>query len=529
MIHNISQIFTPVVQQLSIWINPYHALETRISAIATKNLTAENKNDLELAFKLAGGWTWPAKNMQFLLSSLPEVTINAFIDDLLKCEDKDEILEQLPRYLKILSTASLLNISQLKTHELASQVFLSQGLTKDFALKSELKKEAIAIFKEFAVEFKYFCHHLLELLTAVTGINEIGPEPHHKYSDVPQMKSWEAQHKIDAYWKLIACPAAIFAFICTFSANQALAFTLTALFIITALIAIVVYQRYLKPCPMQHSGLKNLSFEVLKNKSTIYPRLDIIREIERAFAEGKGALLVGEPGVGKSSIPIAMAELMEENKICTFIKGAPIFSCGASKLRSGYNDPLDSITDRFYKYRNEVIFFFDEFHALFKENTLRTQTTAEDIKLFCQDFKYLIGATTTEEYKQLVQDQPAIVGRRFKVIFMKPADDSEIKMALSLFLQTAHPEIVLEENALDCLIENAQKYEPNTSKIDAAHSFLNGVINKMTIFDFKELQDRLAGLEDQRKELEQHYQNVQLDRINELNRQLQEKDAEIDQ
>jgi hypothetical protein len=512
---------------LTTWINPYHELEDRISSIGKNELTEENKKDLNQAFALCQGWTWPAGRMKTLLSSVDLEIITTLIDDLQKSENEIEILERLPAYLSALTEDSLLQLSQLRTSEIASAVFDGQGLIKDFALKNSLEKEATVILKEFAIELKYFGYHILDMLTALTGINEIGTEKRGKFSARgEQISGWQAQNKIESYWKLIALPATIFAFIYTYIELQALAVGLTALFIIGALIAIVAYQRYFKPCPKEHGGLKNLTIEVLKKKKITYPMLDIIQQIETAFARKKGVILVAPPGSGKSSIARALAEQINEGKICASIKNAQLFACGATKFKS-MEDSLSSIEETFKNHVENVIFFFDEFHSLFKKDAYMGANSADEVKLFCEEFKYVIGATTSDEYSELIENQKAIVDRRFVVIHMPTLTDEKIEIILSQFLQISNPEINIEKDALKFIIENSEKFNSNTAKIDAAQSLLDQAINKISFTEFTDLKKQIFELEDRIGLLSQKIKNATHCEVAQLNCEVAQLNTEI--
>jgi ATP-dependent Clp protease ATP-binding subunit ClpA len=122
--------------------------------------------------------------------------------------------------------------------------------------------------------------------------------------------------------------------------------------------------------------------------------------------------------------------------------------------------------------KDQVIFFFDEFHALFKLDGLQASTKGEDIKMFFEDFKFIIGATTKTEFDEFVKKQPAIADRRFIVIDVADLLDEKIKIILRQYLQKTCPAIIPEKNALDHLIKQASAFNPNTSKIDAAMSFI---------------------------------------------------------
>jgi ABC-type dipeptide/oligopeptide/nickel transport system ATPase component len=509
-------------EKFSSWFNPYHALEMRIKRIAANIfLSPENKADLQRAFDLAHGWTWPAGRMKKLLSMTRKEHIQELLDEWFKNGSEKEITIHLERYLSLLNQKSLLKFSKLNTPAKAASWFHSRGLIKNSALKSSFEKEGKAIFKEFWIEVKYFFFHILDILVGLLGVNELGERKHNHHSSDERMDEYQAIHKIEAYGRLIGFPAILFGFIYTYIQFKTVAFGLATLGAVSTLVALVAYQRFLKPCPKDHYGLKNLTIDTLSSNEPVYPRHDIAKALEGAFKEKKGVILVGEPGSGKSSTPCSLVEQMEDGKICTFIKNPQVFSCGASKFKSRSYDSstLDSIAERFKKYKEQVIFFFDEAHAFFKK--FQGSSGEDDLKMFCEIFKYVILATTVKEFNKHIKNQPAIVDRRFIVIKVGKLDEAIITIILSQFLQTKHPKIKLGAQVIEHIVRKAETFNSKTSKIDAAQSLLNRAITEMRMNVFKDLEMQIGALEDQEKLLDQQLFHAEIGQGDNLGQKLE--------
>lgn len=484
---------------------PHYGLEMRVRAIATKSLlTDEDKKDLRAAFKVAHRWTWPVGNMKAVLRQLPVEHIQEAIAESMKSWHEKDIPKELERLLSIFHGDTLLELSGLDTAENAESWFHSRALIKNSLATNTLAKEGVAVFKQFSYEAKHFFFHILDVLIGLLGVNELGERKNTRWSSEDQMSEYEANYKLERYGKLIGYPAIIFGLIYTYVQFKAAALALTSLAIGLLVVFLVAYQRYWKPCPKDHFGLKNLTVEMMNPHDPIYVRQDILRKIERAFKEKKGVILVGSPGAGKSWIPRSLAEQIEEGKICTFIKDPQIFSSGASKAI----DALDTLTERFKKHKEQVIFFFDEFASLFKKDGLAGVSKEDDLKMFAEDFKYVIGATTTKEYKKYIKKKPAIADRRFIVIHVGKIKDKKIKTILSQYLQIKFPAIDLDVTTLDYIVEKAEEFNPNTSKIDAAQTLLNRAIKDFETFEFVKLESKMDKLVEKKKLLEQELLHV---------------------
>lgn len=482
----------------SSWVNPYHNLEARITLIAREKISKLEKSQIEdlcQGLRLTHKWTFPAGRMKQLLTSIPKETLQVFMLELMANKSEKEIAYYFDKTLKILSEISLLEMAGFQGANFGNDLFKSRGLTKTTALGNNLEKESLAIIKEFLVELKYFCHQMLEILITLTGINKLTRKKENKFGHYKEkISSYEAESKLKMYWKLLAWPATLFGIIYSYIQFTPAAALLTTVSIGAGLTALVAYNRYWKPCPIDHPALKNLSIDMLRQNNPIYPRRDILRKIEAAFQSKKGVILVGEPGCGKSWIARSFVEQAMAGKICKFIQNPQVFTCNGTSLT--YYDLFSSIEEKFVGHNDKVVFFFDEFHSIFKKGPLGASPAVEEIKTFCEDFKYVIGATTTKEYNEFIKDETAIVDRRFEVIHVGSMTDLQIKTTLSQYLASINSKIFFDPDVIDYIVSKAEIFNSKTSPIDAARSLLNSAIHKMDSQGDNVLEESIVELED---------------------------------
>lgn len=302
-----------------------------------------------------------------------------------------------------------------------------------------------------------------------------------------------------------------------------------AVSVLGGMAALVLYERYLKPCPKDQYGLKNVTVERLRHQEWVHLRQEILSQIESAFKEKKSVLLVGEPGSGKSSTSFALAEQMTEGKICRFIKNGQLFSCGAHKFKAEGPEgiSLDMLAERFKFHKEQVVFFFDEFHSFFKVEGERGGSLAENIKVFCDDFRFVIGATTTAEFERYIKNQTAIIDRRFLVVPVPSLDKSSIKIMLSNYLQVKYPTLLLEEGILDYLIEKALAFNPKTSQVDAAKSLLNRVVKAFDPDILLQTQLKIDRLDQEKTVILQELNHCKRGQASALMEKLERKQTEI--
>lgn len=518
-------------------INPYRNLEARIGDIAHRKfkgrLSIQDRSDLQKAFNLAHSWTWPAGRMKKLLATLSQETIKDFMLNSLSSEGEKDFAHFLNSCCSVLNDKVLLGLSGFRTNEVANLSFNIHSLTKSTALKNVLEKEFRARLEEFMVEVKYIFHQICGVMISLTGINEVTREKKGRWhSREEKLSSYEANDKYEMYLKIIGYPATLFGIIYSYVEFTSPAIFLTLLTIVSVLAFAALYNLYWKPCPIDQPGLKNLSIDLLNEKDPIYPRKDILKKIEAAFQAKKGVILVGAPGAGKSWIARSFAQQVAANKICPFLKSPQVFSGNASSLGSyGEGASFADLEENFKNYRNQVVFFFDEFHSLFKDTKKFQNASGELIKTFCEDFKYVIGATTTDEYNQFIKNQPAIDERRFTIIHVNAMEPEQIKIALSNHLESQNLKLNFNSEVFDYIISKAKQFNPKTSNVDAAYSLLNCAIQKMSSLRHHEQEDLIVNLEDQLSLIEQKLINGEaandLSKMKELTIQLQNKKNEI--
>ena len=171
---------------------------------------------------------------------------------------------------------------------------------------------------------------------------------------------------------------------------------------------------------------------------------------------------------------------------------------------------LKELEDQFHRYGDQAVFFFDEFHSLFETDSLQGGTTVNELKTFCEEFRFVIGATTTKEYDEFIRDKIAIAGRRFEVIRIGALADDKIKITVSQTLEHANSNIPFDAQAIDCIVKNAGVFNPKTSKIDTAQKLMKLAIQKMTEMTFPELEEEIRALEEEIGYLEQQIAQASL-------------------
>lgn len=150
----------------------------------------------------------------------------------------------------------------------------------------------------------------------------------------------------------------------------------------------------------------------------------------------KSALLVGKPGIGKTSIVEGIAYRIQRNMVPEALQGYELYKINFTSLMGEYN--IDSQTEtrvdllvKELEKRPKTIIFIDETHVLISRtresgidfaNMLKAGLDRGTIKM--------IGATTTEEYETYILRDRAFL-RRFQKIDVAEVDkDTCVKILM---------------------------------------------------------------------------------------------------
>ena len=145
----------------------------------------------------------------------------------------------------------------------------------------------------------------------------------------------------------------------------------------------------------------------------------------------KSPILIGEAGVGKTSLVEGLAYKLQRGQIPELLKHKKIFKLTTTSLLSGtkyvgeMEERMKQLMDELEKHR-DIILFIDEIHTIVGAGS--TENSNNDISNMLKpyidrgDIK-IIGATTSQEYKQFLVPDRAL-SRRFYPITIEEPDEA---------------------------------------------------------------------------------------------------------
>lgn len=220
----------------------------------------------------------------------------------------------------------------------------------------------------------------------------------------------------------------------------------------------------------------------IKNSDPLIGRQSELLQLINALSRRNkpNAILVGEPGVGKTAIVEELAKQLEDNKIPSLL-GKRIYeldiasTVGGTKYRGEFEEKIKKILKKVTEEGN-VILFIDEIHnivhaggaegAIDASNILKPYLSRGDIQL--------IGATTEDEFDAVFEkDKP--LKRRFQVIKIYQTSIEETKEILYKIkpLYESYYNKLISDDILDEIVCLADIYLKDMSFPDKAIDILD--------------------------------------------------------
>lgn len=193
--------------------------------------------------------------------------------------------------------------------------------------------------------------------------------------------------------------------------------------------------------------LKDLSLDVVDargiNPDKIIGMGDNVKALVHLLTKYKkrNVLLIGDAGVGKTTIVELLACLLKENRennhivsenykdivIPDILKDVVVLelNCtgliGGTRYRGDFEEKVDCLLDFLESYKGKVILFIDEIHNIMKLGQCQesgTMSLSESLKpVLARDNVCVIGATTKKEYGKFIRNDSAFI-RRFNLVEM---------------------------------------------------------------------------------------------------------------
>ncbi|RQO29739.1 type VI secretion system ATPase ClpV [Taibaiella sp. KBW10] len=200
-------------------------------------------------------------------------------------------------------------------------------------------------------------------------------------------------------------------------------------------------------------------------------------------------IIVGEPGVGKTALVEGFAHEIIKGQVPQLLANAILLELDTSLLVAG-TSYKGEIEDRLKKVINDckkldkAILFIDEIHSLLDSkgsagnvaNLLKPELARGEITV--------IGATTHEEYRKIIEPEAAF-NRRFEVLSIAEPDINTCAKMISVLVDRykAHHGIEVDKDAIPECVRLAKRYAKGKKLPDAAIDLLDRTMAAIKMLD----------------------------------------------
>ncbi len=178
-------------------------------------------------------------------------------------------------------------------------------------------------------------------------------------------------------------------------------------------------------------------------------------------------VLIGEAGVGKTAIVEGLAQRIVDEDVPDRLKGKRVLALdmgallAGSKFRGEFEERLQAVMNEVRSSHGEIILFIDELHtvvgaggadgAIDAANMLKPALARGELRV--------IGATTLDEYRQHIEEDPALE-RRFSPVYVdEPSEEDAIAILKGLRPRyEEHHGVKITDEAVDAAVRLGARY-----------------------------------------------------------------------
>jgi ATP-dependent Clp protease ATP-binding subunit ClpC len=234
-------------------------------------------------------------------------------------------------------------------------------------------------------------------------------------------------------------------------------------------------------------------------------------------------VLIGEPGVGKSSVVEGLAILIHSGNAPRPLIGKRIYTLdlaslvAGTKYRGQFEERMKAVLEE-CKANRDIILFIDELHTIVGAGNASGSLDASNIfkPALARGDIQIIGATTLDEYRENIEKDGALT-RRFQQILIEEPTLEETKIILMKIKETyeKHHKVTYTEEAIDECVKLSARYIMDRSMPDKAIDVMDeaGATTNVNIEkpkNIKDLEAKKAALFEKKKSvvLKQNYEEA---------------------
>jgi len=201
-------------------------------------------------------------------------------------------------------------------------------------------------------------------------------------------------------------------------------------------------------------------------------------------------VLIGEPGVGKSSIVKALAQRIAANDVPRSMRDKRILTLdmgllvAGAKLRGQFEERLKGVIRAVTDAAGSIILFIDELHTLVGAGSGEGTMDASQLlkPALARGELHCIGATTPDEYRKYIEKDQALVRRFQSVRVTPPAQEQAVAILRGLKEKyQLHHGVRVTDAALVAAVELSERYISDRCLPDKAIDLIDEACSRLRI------------------------------------------------
>lgn len=236
------------------------------------------------------------------------------------------------------------------------------------------------------------------------------------------------------------------------------------------------------------TNLTKLAFEgkletVIGRESEIQQAIQILSRRRK-----NNPCLIGEPGVGKTSIVEGLATMIAKGQVPESMKDKVIVSLdlasmlAGTKFRGEFEERLKGVMKEIEQCGDRIILFIDEIHCMVGAGGSDGAIDASNIlkPSLARGYLKCLGTTTVDEYSRYIEKDAALA-RRFQPVYVnEPTEEQTIKILLGLKTKyELHHKVIIPNETITSAVKLAGRYYPAKHFPDKAIDLIDEAASRL--------------------------------------------------
>jgi ATP-dependent Clp protease ATP-binding subunit ClpC len=252
-------------------------------------------------------------------------------------------------------------------------------------------------------------------------------------------------------------------------------------------------------------------------------------------------VLIGEAGVGKTAIVEGLAQRIVDGQVPETLVGRRVVlldltaMVAGTRYRGDFEERMTKLLDEVRKNRDRLVLFIDELHTVVGAGASEGSMGAGNMlkPALARGELHIVGATTLDEYRQNIENDPAFERRFQPILVSEPTVDDTLAILHGLRDQyEAHHQVRLTDQALTAAATLSDRYVTERYLPDKAIDLIDQAGARVRMRAGRR-PDKLRDMESRLEQLcrdrdqavsEEHYERASLlrDEIHELRGRVEE-------